>query len=247
MTKTKQLLLASLLLATTIIFARFLSIKTPILIIGFSFIPIMLCAILLNWKWTILVSGLADLIGALLFPMGAYFFGYTISAILTGLIYGLLINRKDKDWSNKKFIIRLIIACSISLLLVNGCLNTLWIYITTKSAFNVIVPVRIVKQLIMLPIQVAVIYLLYRILPIKKLYTKQLEDNDETDDVEQNQNNTNKKPNQLNMKATTTNPNSSVAETTSSDNSLNKKKKQMSTNEKDIPKENPQLKKGNDD
>ena len=38
----------------------------------------MLCAIWLGPKWTVLVNVLGDLIGATLFPSGAFFIGYTI-------------------------------------------------------------------------------------------------------------------------------------------------------------------------
>lgn len=170
MSNIKKLLLASFFLATSIVLSRFLSIKTPILTISFSFVPLMLCAMLLDFKWAMLVGTLSDLIGALLFPFGAYFFGYTLSACLSGLIYGLLINITNKNWSNKKLIIRLLISSLLVSFLINGCINTLWIYLTTKSAFKVIVPVRIAKQLIMVPIKIIVMYALYKIIPVKKLY-----------------------------------------------------------------------------
>lgn len=157
MSKLKKIILAGLLLATTIVLNRFLSIKTPILVISFSYMPIMLSAIILGPWLTMLISGFADLIGALLFPFGAYFVGYTVSAILSGLIYGLFLYRKKKI-SNKKFIFNLIISTLLVLIICNGILNTLWIYITTKEAVFVIMPTRIIKQLIMLPIQVVSIY-----------------------------------------------------------------------------------------
>ena len=38
-----------------------------------------------------LVFGLTDYIGAHLFPFGEYFVGFTISAIIKGLIYGVFL------------------------------------------------------------------------------------------------------------------------------------------------------------
>lgn len=157
MSKLKKLILAGLLLATTIVLNRFLSIKTPILVISFSYIPIMLSAIMLGPWYTMLIAGFADLIGALLFPFGAYFVGYTISAVISGLIYGLFLYRK-KEFSNKSFILRLILSTLIVLIVCNCLLNTIWIYITTKEALFAILPTRLLKQLIMLPIQVVSIY-----------------------------------------------------------------------------------------
>lgn len=157
MSKTKKIILAGLLLATTIILSRFLSIKTPIVVISFSFIPIMLSGMLLGPWWTMLIAGLSDLIGALLFPFGAYFVGYTISSTLAGLIYGLFLQRKYNK-TNKKLILNLIISSLIVLIVCNGLLNSVWIYVTTKKAIAVILPTRLLKQVIMLPIHVIVMF-----------------------------------------------------------------------------------------
>lgn len=50
MSKTKKIIIAALLLAILVVLSRFVSIKTPILVISFSFIPIMISAILLRTK-----------------------------------------------------------------------------------------------------------------------------------------------------------------------------------------------------
>lgn len=157
MTKLRKVLVAALLLATTIVLNRFISIKTPILVISFSGLSTMLCGILLGPVWTMLVAGLSDLIGALLFPFGAYFVGYTISAALAGLIYGLFLYRKKKI-SKKIFILKIIVSIILVLVICNAILNTVWIYVTTKKALFAILPARIIKQMIMLPILGIAIY-----------------------------------------------------------------------------------------
>lgn len=182
MSKLKKLILAGLLLATTIVLNRFLSIKTPILVISFSYIPIMLSAIMLGPWYTMLIAGFADLIGALLFPFGAYFVGYTISAVISGLIYGLFLYRK-KEFSNKSFILRLILSTLIVLIVCNCLLNTIWIYITTKEALFAILPTRLLKQLIMLPIQVVSIYFIDLGLRKLKVYDSLKEKEMQDDDI----------------------------------------------------------------
>lgn len=182
MSKLKKLILAGLLLATTIVLNRFLSIKTPILVISFSYIPIMLSAIMLGPWYTMLIAGFADLIGALLFPFGAYFVGYTISAVISGLIYGLFLYRK-KEFSNKSFILRLILSTLIMLIVCNCLLNTIWIYITTKEALFAILPTRLLKQLIMLPIQVVSIYFIDLGLRKLKVYDSLKEKGVQDDDI----------------------------------------------------------------
>ena len=102
--KIKKIIISALLLAASIVINRFLSINTSILSIGFTFVPLMLAGILLGWKYSLVIAGLSDLIGALLFPFGTYFVGYTISSCLTGLVYGLMLYQKDFQ-INKKFFI----------------------------------------------------------------------------------------------------------------------------------------------
>lgn len=164
MKKAKKIIISALLLASSIILTRFLSIRTPLITIGFSFVSTILTAIILGPKYSIIINGLADLIGALLFPSGAYFFGFTISSLVSGAIYGLLLHRKDKFKVDKWFVVRLIISSLLVVALVNGVLNTIWVIIITKNAASIVMPVRILKQLIMLPIQVITILLISKTL-----------------------------------------------------------------------------------
>ena len=171
MSKTKKLILSALLLTLTIVLSRFLSIKTPLLSINFSFVPLILAAIWLGPKYTVLISGLSDLIGAILFPFGEFFIGFTFSTCLAGLIYGLVLYKKDEELTNKQLIIRLIISCALVTVLVNTVLNTLWLVIMYNKAFIVLFATRIVKEIVMLPIEVVTMFVLVNSLkPITKKY-----------------------------------------------------------------------------
>lgn len=152
MKNIKKIVISALLLAASIVINRFLSVNTSVLSIGFTFVPLMLAGIILGWKYSIIIAGLADIIGALLFPFGSFFIGYTISALLTGLVYGCCLYQKDGFKVNKKFFIRLIIAILIVTIFINGGLNTVWLLLTSKKATIAILPTRIIKQLIMIPV-----------------------------------------------------------------------------------------------
>lgn len=78
MSKLKKIILSGLLLAILIVFDRFISIKTMYLQVSFSFLPIMIAAIILGPKYSTAIAAIGDLIGALLWPFGAYFVGFTI-------------------------------------------------------------------------------------------------------------------------------------------------------------------------
>ena len=157
MSKVKKLVLASLLLAILIIVERLISVQTQFLRISFAYVPIMLCAILLGPAWSSGVAALGDLIGALLFPKGAFFPGFTLSALLTGLIHGLLLyNTKN----NRQFLVRLIISTFTVLVFIHIGLTSLWLVIMYKRAFIAFASARIVAAAILLPIEAGTIFLL---------------------------------------------------------------------------------------
>lgn len=158
--KTKKMILSALMITLSIVLSRFLSIKTPLLAISFSFVPTMLSAIWLGPKYTCLIAGIADLIGAILFPFGEFFIGFTVSSVLSGLIYGLILYKKDGELSKKSLLIRLIISSLAVALIINTGLNTLWLVIMYDKAFIALLMTRIVKEVIMVPIQVVTMFLL---------------------------------------------------------------------------------------
>ena len=105
MSKLKKIILSGIFLALLIVLNRFVSIKTPLLVISFSYVPIMVSAILLGPKYSTIIAALGDFIGAILFPFGTYFPGFTFSAALTGLIYGVFLYKKPGENIEKKGLI----------------------------------------------------------------------------------------------------------------------------------------------
>ncbi len=165
MSKSKKIILTAIFLAMLIVLSRFLSVKTPIMKISFGFVPTMICAIWLGPKWTILLNVLGDLIGAILFPTGPYFVGYTISTAIAGAIYGVFLYKKEADsYTEKQFVLRLIVSTVLVAVISNMLLNTLWTSITTGKAFKVLFLTRFIKQIAMIPVHIIVILFLERIL-----------------------------------------------------------------------------------
>jgi ECF transporter S component (folate family) len=159
MTKVKKLVLGSLLLAALIVVERLVSIQTPILRISVAYVPLILSGILLGWRWSTLIAVLGDLLGMLLFPKGAYFPGYTLSAALTGLVYGLLLY-KSITKSNREFLIRLIVSNLIVLVFISIGLTSFWIVLTVKKAFVAILPMRLISAAIRFPVETGTMFLL---------------------------------------------------------------------------------------
>ncbi|HYF82522.1 MAG TPA: folate family ECF transporter S component [Clostridia bacterium] len=156
MSKTKTIAFVGLLVAIEIIFTRFLSFQTPIIRIGFGFIPIAFSAIMFGPAIGGLTAAIADVVGMIVFPKSAYFPGFTLSAFLSGAIYGLFLYRKPVTVLNVSKSVLLIT------ILVDLGLNTLWLsMITGKAALVLLIP-RVYKSLIMLPVQIAAIQVLWK-------------------------------------------------------------------------------------
>lgn len=164
MSKLKKVILSGVLLALLIVLNRFVSIKTPLLVISFSFVPIMMAAIWLGPKYSTLIAALGDFIGAILFPFGTYFPGFTVSAGLTGLIYGIFLYKKqENEMTDKKFIIRLIISNLLVLGIVEIFVVSLWLNMLYGKAYLVVVSSRVVAQVIMFPIRIVTIFVLEKL------------------------------------------------------------------------------------
>lgn len=164
MSKLKKVILSGVLLALVIVLNRFVSIKTPLLVISFTFVPIMMSAIWLGPKYSTLIAALGDFIGAILFPFGTYFPGFTVSAGLTGLIYGMFLYKKqDNEMTDKKFIIRLIISNLLVLGIVEIFVVSLWLNMLYGKAYLLVVSSRVVAQVIMFPIRIITIFVLEKL------------------------------------------------------------------------------------
>lgn len=149
----KSIALMGLLIALEIILSRFLSIAAWNLKIGFSFIPVVIAAILLGPVEAALVGAIADFLGAVLFPIGAYFPGFTLTQFIVGLVFGLLLYKKVS-------IVRIVIAAAINNFIFSMLLNGLWISILYGSPFLGILPTRAVQACVMFVVQIITIAIL---------------------------------------------------------------------------------------
>ena len=101
---------------------------------------------------------LTDVLGFLFDHSGmGYFPGYTITAIVGGLIYGLWL------YPGKPTRLRVLGAKACINLFCNIGLNTVWSSMLYGSAISAILPARIVKNLLLLPVEVIALYLVANI------------------------------------------------------------------------------------
>lgn len=141
----------SILITTEIILSRFFSLTTPVVKIGFAFVPLALCGIMYGPFWTGVVAVVADLIGAGLFPSGVFFPGFTLSAGLSGIAYGVFLHGKNYSWKN------LIILVLIQRIVIGLVLTTYWLTFLTSMPFETLLAARVLQVFILVPVQLVVL------------------------------------------------------------------------------------------
>lgn len=155
---TRTLTITALLVALEIVLSRFLSISAWNTKIGFAFVPVVIAAILFGPLNAGIVAALADFLGALLFPVGPYFPGFTLTAFLMGLVYGLFLHREQS-------LLRILLAVAVHQFILSLLLNTLWISVLYGSPFGPLLVSRLPQCALLTAVQLVVIQAIVKLLP----------------------------------------------------------------------------------
>lgn len=147
---TRNLVYLAMLMAMQLVLGRF-SVGNDWIKISPSFIATVILGYYFGPWLAALAGALNDQIAFMLWGSGANFLGFTLSAAVGALIYGLFLHKKAvKLW-------RVVVATALVVLVVNIGLDTLWL-VMMGFKFNVIIWPRVLKNLVVLPIQAALAY-----------------------------------------------------------------------------------------
>lgn len=147
----QQLTISALLIALDVVFSRVLAINTPLMKIGLGFAAVAISGMLYGPAWAALTAALGDLLGALMFPTGPYYWGFTATAALTGLIFGLSLYRREGGW------LRAFLAALLNCLLVTLVLNTALIVWKFGANLQALLAARVPQFFLMTAVQTAVL------------------------------------------------------------------------------------------
>ena len=154
----KTLAASAMLLAIAVVLGFYRLQLTEYLRIGFDFIAKELTGMLFGPAVGCMVGGLSDLIAYIMKPVGGFFPGFTVSTMLAGTIYGMILYKRPVS------LVRIIAANTTVTVLINLILNTYWLTILYGDAFLALFPARAIKQMIMLPIEIVLFYAVARML-----------------------------------------------------------------------------------
>lgn len=145
-----------LLGALSIVLGYFTYMPTETIKITFNFLPNEFAYFLFGPVVGAIYGAAIDILTFIIKPTGPFFFGFTLSAILTGVIYGTILYKRPISLK------RIIIAKLIHLLTISLILNTFWLTILYGNGFIMLLPIRALKALILLPVEVTLLSLLLK-------------------------------------------------------------------------------------
>lgn len=161
LSKTRSLAFTGMLIA---MYAILGSIKIPLAMdnrITLTFAATSVAGIILGPVPAMIVGGAGDILAYMLNSGGgAYFFGFTISAALGGLVYGVCLYKRKRERS----LWWIIVAVCIITFFINIILNTCWLSIMYSKAYSVFAVARILKNFAAAPVHIVVIFALYMLI-----------------------------------------------------------------------------------
>ncbi len=153
----QSLAVMATLVAMEIVLSRLLSYSVWDMKIGFAFLPVVIAAIVLGPVRAAIVAALADFMGVILFPIGPYFPGFTLTAALVGALYGLFLHRNQPFW-------KILVSVSIHQLILSLLLNTYWISVLYESPYTPLLITRLLQCAVMIPVELLIIGLMVKTL-----------------------------------------------------------------------------------
>lgn len=153
---------------------------TPTIKVGFSGLPNRLVDYMFGPVVGAIFGGVMDVLKFFIKPDGSFFFGYTLTAMAGGFIYGLFYYKLqikkplETDltgfrlvWAwikaNSKTILLILIANVLVKVICNIGMNTLWTSMMTGKAWLALIPARLVKNLIQIPVDTVLHFVLLKL------------------------------------------------------------------------------------
>ena len=148
---------AALLIALTIAITTLYIPLPNNLHVFFDYTPKALCAAVCGPVAALGVGFVMDILGFLARPMGAFFPGYTVTTMVTMVIYAL------GFYGQKLTVPRIAVTKLAVNVLCNVGLNSLWNSILMGKAFTVFLAGSITKNLLLWPVEVLVMVIVFRL------------------------------------------------------------------------------------
>ncbi|WP_195983532.1 folate family ECF transporter S component [Clostridium sp. D33t1_170424_F3] len=146
--RLQSLVMTALLIAMNIALSSFRLQLTPQTRISFGFLISALTGMLFGPVVAFNAGAIGDILTFFIAPGGPYFPGFTLTAALEGFLYGTFLYRRPVSLGR-------IAAARISVsLLLNVLLNTFWLVMLYGKSYELLLPARLMKSLLLLPLEI---------------------------------------------------------------------------------------------
>ncbi|MBP7176767.1 MAG: folate family ECF transporter S component [Thermoclostridium sp.] len=152
MKDVRQLVLVSTFISLYVVLSLFTIYITKELRFSLTFVPIAWSSAAFGPVAGAFTGAFGDVLAWVIKPAGAYHPGFTISGIVSGMIYGLFMYKKPFTWG------RVIFASLVYVIVVELGLNTLWLSGLYGTPYSILILTRGWKALGSLIMQVVVLY-----------------------------------------------------------------------------------------
>lgn len=155
--KTKDIVVLGLLIALNVVMAELMKIRIipNILELSFGFLPLAVCGMLFGAVPAMIVAVVGDCLGALIFYPAYFNPAYTLTALVTGLFYGLFLHKTPV--TNKRIILAQVLVSAVCYALLNTLWSFIWYHIPVETFL-----IRMAAQVLTFPVYLAVLFLLQR-------------------------------------------------------------------------------------
>ena len=149
-----------MVLAVSIVLSFFSFYVTETLRIGPAYLATAMLGMLYGPVTGGIAAGLGDILKYLIKPSGPFFPGYTLTALLGGVVYGSFL------YKNKVTVLRCVLSKTFINIFLNLGLNTLWSSILYGKAFFAILIPRVYANVALLPLQIVLLYALLKAISV---------------------------------------------------------------------------------
>ncbi len=164
---TKTLTLAAMLTAIGILLGYFKIPVNQFIEFRFAFLPICMAGMMLGPGIAGVIGALIDVGGFLVYPTGPYFPGFTLSGIVSGIIFGIILYKKRPTLQ------RIIVSQAVYTLLVGIILNSIWLnQLYLKLGYLNTILYRLPKELAMFVVNTVLVYTLFKAFDRVRLYER---------------------------------------------------------------------------
>lgn len=154
LTNIKCIVVTGMLIAVHVLLGIFIMIPVGETIkISFSFLALASIGMLFGPVPGVMAGAITDILGFLLANKtgGAYHPGFTLVQITAGLIYGIILYKSEM---NKFFTVKCLITKTMVVIICNLIMNSYFISVLYGAAFWGLMPARIIKNAIQLPVDI---------------------------------------------------------------------------------------------